>query len=524
MCQGWRQIVFTSPLSLNLRLLCTYGAPVLKTLDCWPTLPIIVQYGGSSDLVPPSPEDDDNIIAALQQSGRVSSISLNITSTLHKKLSAISEPFLELEDLALLSQDSVQLTLPSTFLWGPCLRTLHLTKIAVPSLPPLLLPCQDLIDLQLHEIPSSGYFSPEAFTNALFGTPQLRSLTLHLLSFSRRRSYLGLPPPPGGRIVLAALTRFEYRGPSKYLDILVARIDAPRLGEINITFFAQPTMDASQLGRFIERIEVQTSFSQANIETSAHAISISLTNTSTSTPLQLQISCKQVDWQLSCMAQVCDQFSPFLSRVEKLGITTSQLSSVQDDVASEQWVELVGSFDGATDFRIANDIATAVLRAFCRADDRHTTVLSALRHLNVEDPMETNEQSWDALLSFVNLRSLSGRPVQVNVPLFQCHVCRAGFRQQKVLERHLEDEHAYRVMCSYCANFEWTTGHNDLFREHLDSEHPEVASKDALIWSPLLARSLPSQLESLLKQHISLCPPGIVPSSPMMTAPHSQSQ
>jgi hypothetical protein len=32
--------------TLRLRLFCTHGTPVLKTLDCWPTLPIVVQYGG----------------------------------------------------------------------------------------------------------------------------------------------------------------------------------------------------------------------------------------------------------------------------------------------------------------------------------------------------------------------------------------------------------------------------------------------------------------------------------------------
>ena len=225
------------------------------------------------------------------------------------------------------------------------------------------------------------------------------------------------------------------------------------------------------------------------------------------------------------MAQVCDQFSPFLSRTEELSITATQLSSVEleDDVASEQWVELVRSFDGAIGFRIANNIATDVLRAFGLAYERHITVLSALDHLRVENPMEMNETSGDALLSFITSRSLSGRPVQVNVPLFQCHLCHSSVidRQQKGLEGHLQGEHAYRAMCSYCANFEWTPGHNDQFREHLDSEHPEIASKDALIWSALLARSLPSQLESLLKQHSSVCAPGIVAPSPMVTAPHS---
>ena len=172
-CQKWRQIILTSPLGLNLRLHCTYGTPVLKTLDFWPRLPIIVRYGGMPDLDPPALNDDDNIIAALKRVDRVSSISLTLTKSLLKKLSAISEPLSELEDLSLLSFDIVQPTLPSTFRWGPLLRTLHSTGIAFPSFPQLLLSSQGLVDIQLHEIPSSGYFSPEVFMNALPGVTNL---------------------------------------------------------------------------------------------------------------------------------------------------------------------------------------------------------------------------------------------------------------------------------------------------------------------------------------------------------------
>ena len=266
MCQGWRQIVFTSPLGLNIQLYCTYGTPVLKTLECWPALPISILYGGSSDLVPPTTEDDANVIAALNQSSRVRTINLTITRSLLSKLSAISEPFTALEDLVLYSQYNLQLTLPNTLRWGHRLRAFHSTGIAFPSFPHLLVPSQNLVDIQLHEIPITGYFSPEAFANALSGTTHVQSLLLHFHSLPSRRNHLALPPTPGERVVLPALTFLKYRGTSKYLDSFVARIDAPRLSEINITFFYQPTMDALQLGRFLERVETQTSFSQANIE------------------------------------------------------------------------------------------------------------------------------------------------------------------------------------------------------------------------------------------------------------------
>ena len=517
-CRRWRQIVFASPLGLNLRLHCTHGTPVLKSLDCWPALPIIVKYGGVPNLNPPAPGDYDNIIAALKQSGRVSSISLTVTSALLEKLSAISEPFSELEELVLLSQENMQQTFPSTFLWGPRLRTFHSTGIAFPSLPPLFLPCQDLVDIQLHEIPSSGYFSPEAFTNALSGTPQLRSLTLHLLSFPRRRSLLSLPLLLGERIVLAALTRLKYRGTSKYLDSLVGRIDAPRLRDIEIRLFSQPTMDALQLGQFIQRTEIHTSLSRADIETSAHCISISFTkpdvSTEVSAHLRLQISSKQLDWQLSCMAQICDRISPFLFHVGDLRINAAQPPDEQDDVGGEQWLDLLLSlkFGAAKSFWVNGKLTADILCALCSANEGNTSILPSLRQVDLQKSMTMDGPSWDSVQSFLTARSISGRPVEVKVPSYQCHICHVRFKEHG-LKPHLRDKHRYQIMCTYCGNFECTPEHN-LFRAHLESKHPEVAHNDGLISKPSLTRlQLSNLLGNLVNRHGSLRPPDVVPAS-----------
>jgi hypothetical protein len=504
-CQRWRQIILSSPLGLNLRLHCTHGTPVLKALNCWPTLPIVILYGGVSNLDSPVPEDNDNIIVAIKQSARVSSISLTVTHSLFEKLSTISEPFPELEELVLLSQDNTLPTLPSTFRWGPRLRTLQSTRIAFPSFPQLLLPSRDLVDLQLHEVPSVGYFSPEAFVNALSGMTDLRTLSLHFLSFPPRRNFLSLPPPSGERTVLPALTCLKYRGTSKYLDSLVARIDAPHLGDIDITFFYQPTMDSWQLGRFIERTEMQTSLIQADVETSAQAISVFFTDSSTCTPLRVQISCKQLDWQLSCMAQVCDQFSPLLHRVEELRINTTQSPSGQDDVDGEQWLDLVRLFGGARDFRVADKLATDILRGLGRADVGNITVFPALQNLRIEKVMSIHEPSWDALRrSFITTRLLSGRPVEVVIS-YQCHICHDIFPRRQTFESHLKIKawHGYRTlrMCLYCDDFECKSGHNNLFPEHLKSKHPEVARNDALISSEAIYAP---ELRRLLELHSSL--------------------
>ncbi|KAH9066123.1 hypothetical protein EDB83DRAFT_2519602 [Lactarius deliciosus] len=196
----------------------------------------------------------------------------------------------------------------------------------------------------------------------------------------------------------------------------------------------------------------------------------------------------------------------------------TQTSSGQDNVGGGQWLGLVRSFGGAREFHVAGEHTTDILCALGPIDGEHPNVLPSLRHIRVENPMAMNKPPHDALMSFINLRALSGRPVQVNVPFDQCHICHTSFRHQQGLQRHLGDEHAYRFVCSYC-DFECTSGYNDLFREHLASKHPEVALDDALILNPHL---LPLQLNSLIKRHSSLRAPDIVAPSTTVTSPHSK--
>jgi len=265
------------------------------------------------------------------------------------------------------------------------------------------------------------------------------------------------------------------------LDNLVARIDAPHLGDIDITFFNQPTMDASQFGRLIDRIEMLRSQFRADVLTSERAISISFTQPNAPTRLELRISCEQFDWQLSSMAQICNYFSPFLFRVEVLGIKTAQPPIGQDDVDSEQWLELVRAFSGTKDFRVAGVHATDILRALRRANRGHTTdttVLPALRKLKTRMPLVG--PLWDAAKSFVTSRQLSGRPVGVYVSRFSCHICHTSFPLMQELKRHLLDDHTPQTVCLYCGELKY----DHLLRKHLKSKHPQVAHTDTLISNP----------------------------------------
>ena len=413
-CRKWRHIVFASQRVLCLRLHCTHGTPVPNTLDCWPTLPIVVQYGA-----PPVPsllatEDEDNIMAALKQSDRVTSISLIVTNSILKNLSAIEKPFSELEDLVLLSRDSVPLTLPSGFQWGSRLRTLHLTRAAIPILPELLSFSKGLVDLQLHEMLDLGYFSSDVFVDALSAMTQLRSLSLslYLFPFTQPQNYPSFPPQSAKRVVLPALTCLIYQGTSKYLDSFVDKIDAPRLADIDIRFFGLPTMVTSQLSRFINRIEMQKSRRRADILCSEHSISISFSQPEAPSCLELQISCQHLAWQLSYMARVCNELSAFLLGVEHLHVDVGRTTSGKD---GNDLLELIRAFCGTKWLHIAGERFIDIVFALQHGNSqmRHKIVLPALCKLCIREPELRYAPLRDAVVSFMHSRWLSGQIIGV---------------------------------------------------------------------------------------------------------------
>ena len=406
-CRKWRHVVFVSRQALRLRLFCTYGTPVLKTLDCWPALPIVVEYGGSPALSPPAPEDEDNIVAALRRSDRVISIHLTVTLSLLAKLYSIKGPFSNLEDLVILSLDDVRLTFPSSFRWGPHLRTFHLTRITFPTLPWLLFSSKDLVDIQLHEVP---YISPESLWNAFSGMTQLRLLSLSfdsLHSLSSACAYL----VPWKRVVLPTLTCLKYWGTSKCLDRLVAGVDAPYLEDLEITFFDEIVYDVTNLRRFIDRIEVQKSHLQADILFSERSISISLTKSLTpSLPscLKLQVTCEPSNEQV---LSIFRSFSTFFLCVEDLRIEARSLSSTRD--GPHRRMEVIRLFRATKQFHIAGDFLIDIVLGLYTLDRRRETVLPAMEKLCIQGPESHIAPLRTAVVSFMVLRRLSGHPIAV---------------------------------------------------------------------------------------------------------------
>ena len=366
---------------------------------------MVVEYGGSQALSPPSPEDEDNIVSALMRSDRVSSIHLTVTMSLLAKLYPIMGPFSNLEDLVILSLDDVGLTFPSSFRWGPHLRTLHLTRISLPALPRLLSYSKDLVDIQLHEIP---YISPESLWNALSGKTQLQLVSLRFDSL-HSLSPAGFYQLSWKHVVLPTLTCFKYRGTSGCLDSLVAGVDAPYLEDLEITFFDEFVSDIPNLRGFIDRIEVQKSHRQADILISERSVSISLTQPLCSC-LKLQVLCEPSSQQVLSIFRF---FSAFFLCVEDLRVEERSLSSRREGL--HRWMGVIPSFTAAKWLHLVCDFSKDIVLYLHALDRRRDseTVLPVMQKLCIREPESHLAPLRTAVVSFMVPRRLSGDPIAV---------------------------------------------------------------------------------------------------------------
>jgi hypothetical protein len=71
---------------------------------------------------------------------------------------------------------------------------------------------------------------------------------------------------------------FSFNGVSEYLDNLVARIDAPRLKDLDITFFNQIVFDTPRLIQFIGRTPMLKLFEKARVVFRDRAVRVKISS------------------------------------------------------------------------------------------------------------------------------------------------------------------------------------------------------------------------------------------------------
>jgi len=389
---------------------------VRKTLDVWPPLPIMVDYRHFPSAR--SQSDYRDLIVALEHRDRIYWLTLcGVTdSLLGAMASVLQEPFPALTYLRLESFSGMALTIPDGFMGGQAssLQRIWLEGIQFTALPQLLSSASGLVELRLDKISGTRYLSPETMATCLSGLINLMYLSVEFQSpHPRSPDHARHGPPPLKRAILPALAVFFFKGVSEYLEDLVARIDAPRLKYTSIRFFNQLIFEISEVAKFIARTERLKSLSRAEVffDGQAAGIGLYLPESTVSRNVTLRILSCQSDWQLSSLAQVCNQSLPLLSGVEQLDIREcpSRGPDWQDRM---QWVDLFLPFTAVASLHIPKEFGQRMALVLQElTEPRATGVLPALKSVIFEELPSGCLQG--AIEQFLAARERSGHPVNV---------------------------------------------------------------------------------------------------------------
>jgi hypothetical protein len=311
--------------------------------------------------------------AAIVHPSRVCEINLHrlTSSQLQQLVPAMQERFPALVHLMLhfggdYGRPAPAPALPDGFLGGsaPRLKSLRLHSIPFPALPKFLLSSTDLVHLTLWDIPRSGYISLKAIVACLAALANLKALSIGF------ESPLSLPDPeirhpPLTRTALPTLTRIQFKGVSRYLEYLVASLDAPLLDSIWINFFDALIFDLPQLAQFMRRTTRFQALSEAHVVFDYSGVQVGyLPQTRTIDERSgLRIACTKLDGQLSSVAQVFTSFFPSIHMVEHLYISGYRYVQPrsQEDIENVRWLEFFRPFTAVKNLYIADKCRYIVL-------------------------------------------------------------------------------------------------------------------------------------------------------------------
>jgi len=336
-------------------------------------------------------------------------------STLERFVTAMQEPLVALTNLRLESDysDLVQrggTILPEGFfsVSTPNLRSFSSRAISFPSLPNFIISARDLVDLHLESIPPPGYIASEVIAASLTALPNLKRLSIGF-GYLQHCPILG-NPPPSPRAVFPALTFFSFKGISRYLEDLVARIDTPLLNELRLTF-GDPILHTQQLHQFFARTESVKLFNQAQVVFDGSNFKIILGGPN----FDLEVNIYSFDLPSSMVARVRDTFSSLVAGVERLDVQSR--STHTGYLVLAQLLGLFRQFSAVQRMYVSADIKPLVLVALKGSIDdgaEEVMVLPALRELFLEK-LEQSGLGWqrECIQSFVAARQLSDRPITV---------------------------------------------------------------------------------------------------------------
>jgi hypothetical protein len=357
----------------------------------------------------------DNIIAALEHPNRVCHIKLSgVPFSLSERVeAALQVPFPELTYLCL------DTAVPDdSFLGGsaPRLRTLRLVSIAFPEIQKLLLSANDLVNLELENVPHWWYIPPEEMVTYLSELPRLKSLRLAFESVQLEPLLTQRSSPPPTRILSPALTSLSFRGAGDYMEDFIARIDTPLLKDLYV-FFIYPTIDIPipQLYQFICHTKTFEPHHELMLMFSGDFTGL---RSRQMVGPALHIRCTELGFQVSSMARMCSWFSPLFHHVDRLDLIDNRPFGplMEDDIEHTPFSFLALFRPFAAIRRLY--VCVALIPFFAPSlqqltGTRAMEVLPELRDLFLEG-LQLFSSIKRAIQPFITARQLSGHPVAVH--------------------------------------------------------------------------------------------------------------
>ena len=307
--------------------------------------------------------------------------------------------------------------LRESFLGGsaPRLREVQLADISFPGLGKLLLSTTDLVRLSLHDIPHSGYVSPEAMVVILSTLTRLEGLYLRFRYPRSRAVRENRHPSPLTRVALPVLIELYFTGDSEYLEDIVSRTDALLLNNLDITLFNQLVFDTPKLRHFIELHRFTSCTGSFGAPDCARIYFGDDDVTVEPQPfptLSLCILCKPSDWQLSSLSQLYNSALSPLPTPGHLEIHDRR-KVWEDDMENVQWLELLRLFPSVKHLVLSGKSFRLVAPALDGLDGESVTeVLPALQNIVLQDP-QPSELDNKVIGRFIATRQLLGSPVTV---------------------------------------------------------------------------------------------------------------
>jgi len=210
---------------------------------------------------------------------------------------------------------------------------------------------------------------------------------------------------------------FWFGGVNEYLEDFLARIDAPRLYQLEITFFNDIFFDTPQLIQFIGRTLKFNPPNDAHVAFDTGEASFRLQSQSSNfEDVRVTISCGEPDWQLSALAQICTSFFPFLSATETLYIEEYLYSKLnwKNGIENTEWLELLFPFTAVKNLYLTKEFESWVSPALQElTGGRMTEVLPTLQNLFLEG-FQPSEPVQEGIGQFISSRQLTNHPITIS--------------------------------------------------------------------------------------------------------------